>query len=671
MSLLSMRRYAVVLAGLVGLASCEHGTGPSLEGAEVRISLGQARYDEQTIGVGATLVLKADVYDATGKVVGGHTFQWSSADPGIASVTQAGVVTGISVGTTRIIARHDVGEDTALVNVAQPLTGTPDCSTGARTFVVGTPEIFTGAEAAAICLPGSGEYSMVVVNAGTTASAILQTKLVASGVRNPIGPPTPLLAPALEPSPPRLTMNEAFHQRLRGEVSERLLPRLQAGVDALQPTAPRLQVSAGQVLDFNVDSSSMDGCSAANIDRRGARVRLVSQRAVIVEDTLNPSGGFTNADYQEFANLFDNEIWPLLTSTFGEPTDIDNNGKVFILFTRAVNERKENSTLPGYSGSYVGGFAFNRDLFPTTGRSACKGSNAAEMFYMRVPDPNGVIVGTDGTSTWNARPVSVAAARNSTPGVLVHEFQHLINDSRRLHITKSLVWEETWLNEGLSHIAEELMFFDQAVLPKGQNLNAATFVQNATARAEFERFQLANLDRFAAMLRQPAQSSFMGEDALTSRGAAWSFLRYIADRRGGDETAFWRGLVRDARTSGLDNLERVLGEDPRGWMTDWAAALYLDDVSGITPPARYQLASWNFRDIYPAAGNLWPGSFYNQYPLQVSSLSLISGNNYSLQGGSTFYLRTGVATGGMGAVRVTVGNLPPPSRLRVVVTKLR
>src|SRR5690606_11597729 len=128
----------------------------------------------------------------------------------------------------------------------------------------------------------------------------------------------------------------------------------------LQPTAPRLQVSEGQIFNFNVNSSSADGCSAASIDRRGARVRLVSQRAIIVEDTLNPSGGFTTSDYQEFATIFDNEIWPLLTSTFGEPSDIDNNGRVFILFTRGVNERKENSNLPGYSGSYVGGFAYNR-----------------------------------------------------------------------------------------------------------------------------------------------------------------------------------------------------------------------------------------------------------------------------------------------------------------------
>lgn len=668
MSLLSIHRSVGVTAALLLLVSCGDGTSPNLEGAGVRIFLNGIRYDEQTIAVGSTIVLEADVYDATGKLIDGHDFQWSSDDPGIASVTPAGVVTGNAVGTTRVIARHAVGEDTALINVAVPLSGLPDCSTGARTFEVGTPQVFSGSETAAICLPGNAEYSMVVVNTGETAAASLQTRVSAAGVRNPQGPPTPLLAP--EPGPVRLTLNEAFHQHLRGEISARLEPRLAAGVDALLPTAPSLQASEGQILNFNVESGSSDGCSADNIDRRGTRVRLVTDRAIIVEDTLNPTGGFTQADYVEFGNLFDDEIWPLVTSTFGEPTDIDNNGKVFIVFTMGVNQRRENSDLPSYRGSYVGGFFFNRDLFATSGRGACKGSNAGELFYMLVPDPNGVVQGKDALGEYPARQFSLDAVKKSTPGVLVHEFQHLVNDSRRLHITKSLVWEETWLNEGLSHIAEELMFYDQANLQPRQNLGSAAFLDQ-TARDEFERFQLANLDRLAAMLRQPAQTSLMGADLLQTRGAAWFFLRYMADRRGGDETALWRSLVRDAKTSGLENIQRVLGEDPRPWIADWAAAVYLDDISGLTVPPKYQILSWNFRNLYPASGNFWPGSFVQVYPLAVSSLSATNGQTHSLQGGATLYLRTNVVLGGMGSVRLTVANLPPPSRLKAMVTRLR
>jgi hypothetical protein len=114
--------------------------------------------------------------------------------------------------------------------------------------------------------------------------------------------------------------------------------RLRAGVDAaLLPSAPRLQASVGQILTFNVESTSSNGCSARVM--HGFRVRAVSERAIVVADTLNPANGFTDSDYQDFAAFFDSEVWPLDTTTFGDPSDIDKNGKIFILFTRAVNDR--------------------------------------------------------------------------------------------------------------------------------------------------------------------------------------------------------------------------------------------------------------------------------------------------------------------------------------------
>ena len=675
-------RVAALLLAVV-FAGCDDSTRPNLQGAEVRILLNSNRYDEQTIALGTNIVLDAKVFDATGKLLEGHTFQWSSENPSIASVTGAGVVTGHAVGTTRITARHSVGEATAIVNVALPLSGPPTCEAGqAPNFEVGMPQTFAGDEAASICLPAGGEYAVTIVNAGSTAASRLQTRITATGLRNSFGAPVPLR----EPGSPlatelRPTAAEAFHQRMRGDISARLEPRMGGASMALAPTGPALQATVGQLLNFNVETSSSDGCNVADVEQRVARVRLVSDRAILVEDTLNPANGYTTADFEEFGELFDNEIWPLVTSTFGEPTDIDRNGKIYIFFTKAVNERRENS-VSGNQGSFVGGFFFNRDLFSATGRGSCAGSNEAEMFYLLVPDPTGEVRGSDANGEWDARAFSVDFVKRHAPAVIVHEFQHLVNDSRRLHITKSMVWEETWLNEGLSHIAEELMFFDQSGLGPRQNLNAATFQTNPLARAEFLRFQLANLDRLATMLRSPAHTSLMGADLVETRGAAWYFLRYAADRRGGDEQAFWRALVRDASTSGLANLERVMGTDPRPWIADWAAAVYLDD-SGVTLPPEYQIASWNLRSIYLVAGNLWPGNFYSQFPLQVYGLvnsgeqtlcrlgSSLQSCDYSLQGGSAVYFRTGTGTVGTSGFRVTVGaGLPAPSRLRVIVTRL-
>ena len=52
-----------------------------------------------------------------------------------------------------------------------------------------------------------------------------------------------------------------------------------------------------------------------------------------------------------------------------------------------------------------------------------------------------------------------------TNGTVAHEYQHLINASRRMYVNGvGPNFEEKWLDEGLAHIAEELNFFRVAGL---------------------------------------------------------------------------------------------------------------------------------------------------------------------------------------------------------------
>lgn len=632
------------------VAACGDGLGPEPRGAAVRIYLGGVVYDEQTIAVGQRLQLEAQILDAAGDQVSGQTVEWRSDKPEVASVDDAGVVLGQAVGTARIIARHQVGEDTAWINVALPVTGTLECASGGPAFGVGESRILSGPETTAICLPGGSdgsEYSLVVVNTGSTAASRLQTRVQASGVTFVPGGPTPLLFPKPE---------HTFHHTIRHEISARLEPRLRSGIDPADLAAVTRQVELNDVLPFNVETTSADGCTSPDI--RGGRVRAISNHAIVVADTLNPAGGFDAADYASFGEFFDDEVWPLVTSAFGTPSDIDRNQKVYLFFTRGVNERPENSTTS--QGIFVGGFFFNRDLFPKSGKNSCAGSNVAEMFYMLVPDPTGEVQG---------RRFSRAFVERNTRSVLVHEFQHLVNDSRRLHVNSAPVWEETWLNEGLSHIAEELMFYRLSGLQPRRNLGPDSFT-SSQARQAFEIFQLANVERLSSFLRAPETSSLMGADVLATRGAAWHFLRYAADQKNA-ESEFWRALVKDTRTSGLANLEQALGEDPAPWVRDWAAAVYLDD-SGQDVAPRFRFPSWNFRLLYPAAKKLWYSLYYDAYPLRVMRLGEeAGGQELQLAGGSPAYFRTGVAAGEAGAVRITVGDLPAPSRLRVVLTRVR
>jgi hypothetical protein len=658
---------AFVLAVLgVGLLAggCRDGTGPSLQGATLRIYAGPVAFDEQTLGIGETLQLTGTVLDAAGKPVPGQSVEWSSTRPDVASVDGTGMVHARAVGSTYVIAKHRVGEDTARINVAAYVTGPIECRPGEEIQLEpGEIRHLSGEQAMLLCLAGTGatgaDYTLVAFNAGTTAASTLPVQIRGVGLRTAQPSPLPTLVPQTRGA--TLELGARFHDRLRSDVSRRLEPRMQAGVD-LELVGPSRQLSVNQTVSYNVETSSGDGCSDPVM--HGGRVRWVSERAIIVADTLNPSGGYTDDDYQRFATFFDEEAWPLVTANFGEPSDIDGNARVVIFFTPAVNKLKENQT--GSDGSYVGGFFYNRDLFPRSGKSACAGSNVTEMVYMLVPDPQGV----------HGRSFSYAFVNRTTPTVLVHEFQHLVNDSRRLHVTKAPIWEQTWLNEGLSHIAEELMFYRRSGLHPRSDIGPQDLGTPA-AREAFRSFQADNLERLTNFLRAPESTSAMGPDLLATRGAAWAYLRYVADRRGGSEASLWAALVRDTRLNGIENLRAALNADPLEWMRDWSVAMYVDDTTFLEAALgpRYTMPSWRFRTLYPALGTLGLGGG-QRYPLRVWALSPDQPQALPLQGGSAGYVRLGVAGGERAGVRVTVGSgsanqLPPPSRLQVAVMRTR
>jgi len=56
------------------------------------------------IDVGHTAQLSAVAFDQTGAQLVGVTFQWSSSDKTIATVSGTGVVTGVAAGSARITA---------------------------------------------------------------------------------------------------------------------------------------------------------------------------------------------------------------------------------------------------------------------------------------------------------------------------------------------------------------------------------------------------------------------------------------------------------------------------------------------------------------------------------------------------------------------------------------
>jgi hypothetical protein len=315
----------------------------------------------------------------------------------------------------------------------------------------------------------------------------------------------------------------------------------------------------------------------------------------------------------------------------------------------------------GASDQYTGGFFFSRDLFPRSnsqGLNGCGGSNVGEILYLMAPDPTGIVNG-------NSRSTYFVSQRATS--LMAHEFQHLISAGRRLRVLGFDNWsEEFWLSEGLSHIAEELVFYAAASLTPGKEISTFTLRAGTPALTFFNQLQATNFLRFVNYLKAPGAASAINGSDLATRGAAWAFLRYSADRHGGDEATLWRRLI-DSNATGYANLGSALGASPSTWLHDWTAALYTDDaVTGVD--AKFRQPSWNFRAILPTFAGLG-----GSYPLQVNDLRPVGMRRFEgeLASGGASIIRFSLVARSRATLRTSSGGSEPPPALRLTLVRIR
>ncbi|PYP81423.1 MAG: hypothetical protein DMD35_01545 [Gemmatimonadetes bacterium] len=508
--------------------------------------------------------------------------------------------------------------------------------------------------------PTGTENVLVLVDTGFSdikAKFTYQVTATGTGGAGAVSPPTTALVPLAEksvaaaPSASAPVLDIGYGMRLNARNRARWAHGFRAARSALQTGTARPSGSSrsvaivdpqvGDVVTVNVGQGA---CTP--IENRGARVVAIGTQSIVLSDTLNPAGGFTAADYQRFATRFDTLVYPVDVANFGAPADIDKNKKIVLLFTTAVNE-----LTPANSQSYVGGFFFDRDLFPiadTPDLQGCAGSNFGELFYLLAPDPTGVING-------NVR--RTGFVDSVTTAVLAHEFQHLINASRRLYVTQGVEdFEVTWLNEGLSHIAEELLFFHEANLTPRQNIDTIKIRSTNTIRTAFNADQSSNAARYRSFLVAPSENSpFRDDDSLETRGATWNLLRYLADQKGGSDVATWQALVNTGRV-GLSNLSAVFGSDIASKERDWNVSHYTDDiVSGLA--AVYTQPSWHWHSIYKAVAGSGKA-----YPLEAKSFTAGAATG-TLIGGAAAYYRFSVPANSTATITLST---PGPLDGRVV-----
>jgi hypothetical protein len=374
------------------------------------------------------------------------------------------------------------------------------------------------------------------------------------------GAPPARLAPSLRPvagadaSPARADAH-AGHEvaRARREAqaaaiaTEGLAVRRERPALALQAAA-----AVGSRRDFCV--FRFTGAGGAGVtERKAATLRHASAHALFyVVDGVQP--GFDAAVatrptlWPDLADAYERAggIREALLAGFGPGTDADGDGQVILLFADLGQT--------GSGGFVVGYFQPTDTVRPADPACTGSGSNGADVIYLldvasfRAHGPEvytyDVILGEE------------------YPGTMAHELQHAANFQSKCLSPGACLVEETWLNEGLSMVAEDAA---------GYGLNTET------GRWRLGRY----LDRY-----QDYSLTEWEGDAVGNYGGVHAFTRYLADRIGAGLT---RALV-GSRLTGAANLEAAAGLPLAEALPAFGGAALLSGEP-FSPGAAFEFAS--------------------------------------------------------------------------------
>ncbi|MDO8644630.1 MAG: hypothetical protein Q7S00_06680, partial [bacterium] len=339
---------------------------------------------------------------------------------------------------------------------------------------------------------------------------------------------------------------EGFHARLRDLENE---IKDEAGSDDDTLSSLTLQASQadkqlGDINYFKVLSSLSSLSQSAYVK---AELRFKSDTLYVYAD-LNSPDALTDADIKRLASDFQDIAVPYERDDFGNESDLNGDGHITILMTPVINQMST-------SGGIITGFFFPGDLVCSQNSSTA--SNCQEIFYTLVPDPDG--------EYGNRLSVSFVVDQ-ILPGVLAHEYEHMISFNERVLERKGSP-EVSWLEEGKAHFAEDLTGFS---------------LEN------FSRVKIC-LDSINSISLTSA-----GSAGLAVRGCSYLLLRYLYEQSD-DGDAFMNRLI-NTTERGTDNLEAAFaGSDPdfddfNEFYSRWTIALALTDT-GLTDDPRFTYQS--------------------------------------------------------------------------------
>jgi len=394
-------------------------------------------------------------------------------------------------------------------------------------------------------------------------------------------------------------LQEEFHDQLRDReidlaISEQFVEEtISFGKAVAQPSV----LSEGDEQTFRVLSSLTSGTSYTEVT---ATADCIGQEVVFFVDSRVSESVLSQSDIDALCTRFD-LVAAREQALFGEASDINKDGKVVVLMTPQVNK------LGGMGGGIITGFFNAADLMRRSASNPV--SNEQEILFIMVPDP----AGQYGTSISRS-----FAMDNLLPTVLPHELQHAI--SYHLHVLKNKgTVENSCLNEGLSHLAEDLMGHGQE-----------------------------NPSRYNLYLRSPS-SYPMGEGCsanLATRGGYYLFLRYLYEQHA-DGDIFIQRLL-DTSLTGSKNIENAFAGSDKDFdsfaefFMRWQTVLVLSN-SGLTKDVRF-----NYEErVRNSETDEWGGVSLNGEAEDgrgtvlrgVTGYSALSSGTQSLRSGSSKFFR--------------------------------
>ena len=501
----------LLLAAAAVACDSPSGAGPSVEHVVVTPA-------ERSLSAGESVQLNAIARDERSQLVSNVEFAWTSLEQDVATVTQTGMVTGVAHRRRAHRGTRPRGRRTRPSITVFGSAAECEAPGAGISLAVGQSVQRAGAAGSLLCLEGTAsgaEFTVIPFYASTRLGrqpgAAGQRRRAHDGRR---GRPArrwrpPWRAGWSGPGGGAACGRRLPHAAQRGHARAAAPPggRGARGV-------PRRAGRRGAAVDVGERAG---GGLAAHAEQEPGRVRgahnrigrvaAVSQRAVVVADTANPPGGLTDADYQHVAATFDSLVYPVNVATFGEPADVDQNGRVIIFYTRVVNELTPRSVdyivgrlllrarpVPPHAGPATGfdrgcpGQQLRRDVLHAGGGPHRRGErqHAQRAVCAREHHRHG-------------------GARVPAPD------QRVAPAVRRPRGERHNLDEEVYLNEGLSHIAEELLFYHRAQLAPRQNLGNSILAAGTATRAAFLEFGQQNEARYGEYLREP-------RDQLAVRG---------------------------------------------------------------------------------------------------------------------------------------------------------